>query len=628
MEAAMHPPTLVNALGNVAGLVAFGAFFALLLRGTRGGLSGQRAPLAAAALAILWNLGSVIVLLTDGRLAAIVASVSFAVLSLLPAVLLQLALGREFRQLRTLGYAVGLAAATAHVLEASGLTTGLHQWGIDLSTYGFGALAVVSAIVLARGQSQQRDAAMRTLAAMSLFLLSASFVHFEAQHDPGSWLHEFVFHHAGIPLALFVLLQDYRFLLLDAFVRFLGMVMLAAGFAAALWFILTELGLATAGGVDTMRVTLFLVIATASIVGYPFVRDQLRQWVEKTIFNRGNLGDAIARVRTIDHADEASFLNAAVRTVAGFVSVERWSLEEQSNPSEVRGATTLIDRRPSARPAWAQAAVEIRVAPDQSRTLWLGPRKGGRRYLGSDLRDLNTLAQEIATRMEALRQAEHQRLLSQAELEALRAQINPHFLFNALNAVYGVIPRSASEARHTVLNLADVFRYSLGGRRQIVSLEEELHVAQAYLEIEQLRLGARLAVRIESDREALPIGVPALSLQPLVENAVRHGVSNKAGGGEVLVRTKVEADRLSVIVSDDGPGFDLAAAIRTGHGLYNVRRRLQLCYGSQATFDVHCSENGTQVSFEIPIQRAAEGTLHNAGAKHDNPASVVVDPQG
>lgn len=579
----------------------------------------QRAPIAAASLAILWNIGSVAVLLSDGPLAATVASASFAVLSLLPAVLLHLALGRRHRMLRAIGYVLGLAAAAAHMLEALGQVDGAHEWGINLSTYGFGALAVVAAIALARGRSQGPGAATRALAAMSLFLLSASFVHFEAPHHPGSWVHEFVFHHAGIPLALFVLLQDYRFLLLDAFVRFLGMVMLGAGLSATLWFALMQLDLVNAAALDTMRLALFLVVATSVIVSFPFLRDKLGHWVESKIFNRGDLAEASARLRSIEDENESAMLTRAATIVAAFVSAERWSLEKGGDFGMAQQEGVV-----SSRPAWAQASMKIRVAPDESRTLWLGPRKGGRRYLGSDLKDLDVLAREAETRIEGRRQDEQQRLLSRAELEALRAQINPHFLFNALNAVYGVIPRTASEARQTVLNLADVFRYSLGGKRQIVSLEEELHVAQAYLEIEQLRLGKRLAVRIESDAEALPLGVPALSLQPLVENAVRHGVGKKAGGGLVLVRTKVDGDRLSVSVSDDGPGFDSSAATPTGHGLHNVRRRLQLCYGSRATFDVRTSEGGTKVSFDIPVQRASEGIPGKHGEEH-TAASVVVE---
>ena len=120
-------------------------------------------------------------------------------------------------------------------------------------------------------------------------------------------------------------------------------------------------------------------------------------------------------------------------------------------------------------------------------------------------------------------------LMSQAELRALQAQINPHFLFNALNTLYGTIGRENPEARRLVLNLADVFRYFLQSDRTFIPVEEELRIVRAYLEIEELRLGPRLRTEIEIDDLALQVSIPALSIQPLVENAVKHGDSSQDG---------------------------------------------------------------------------------------------------
>ena len=156
--------------------------------------------------------------------------------------------------------------------------------------------------------------------------------------------------------------------------------------------------------------------------------------------------------------------------------------------------------------------------------------KAGRRYLSEDLADLDLLAAEVAGQVERLRQERQHRLLAEAELETLRAQINPHFLFNALNALYGVIPRAAANARETLLNLADIFRYALGGKRQFVSLEEELRIVEAYLQIERLRLGDRLSTRIELDDDARPLQVPALSIQPLVDECGEAWCERQARG--------------------------------------------------------------------------------------------------
>ena len=120
-------------------------------------------------------------------------------------------------------------------------------------------------------------------------------------------------------------------------------------------------------------------------------------------------------------------------------------------------------------------------------------------------------------------------------MKALHAQINPHFLFNSLNALYGTIPRTAEGARRTVLNLADVFRYFLQTGGTTIPLSEELRIVKAYLEIEQLRLGDRLQVNLDIDPAALSVLVPPLCIQPLVENGIRHGVAAKPGPGAIAV---------------------------------------------------------------------------------------------
>jgi sensor histidine kinase YesM len=194
-------------------------------------------------------------------------------------------------------------------------------------------------------------------------------------------------------------------------------------------------------------------------------------------------------------------------------------------------------------------------------------------------------------------------------LKALQAQIHPHFLFNALNSLYGVIPREAKGARQTVLNLADILRYFLQSERTWIPLEEELNIIRAYLEVERLRLGERLETEIDAVPEAAGHLIPMLSVQPLVENAVKHGISRQAGGGAVRLRVGYADGWLEVVVSDTGPGFaEEPAAGGGGHGLglENVNRRLQLCYGEESRLRIESSADGAVVSFRVPAKQAAE----------------------
>lgn len=235
----------------------------------------------------------------------------------------------------------------------------------------------------------------------------------------------------------------------------------------------------------------------------------------------------------------------------------------------------------------------------------MGRRRGGRRYLSEDLRSLHYLATVLAEEVERFRAAEMQRLVSEAELRALHAQINPHFLFNALNTIYGIIPREAACARRTVLNLADIFRYSLQSDKILIPLAEELKIVKAYLEIERLRLGPRLQTIILVAKDAEQTLIPILSVQPLVENAIKHGLSVSAEEGWLRVTAKLLDGRLNIIVEDSGNG-GISHAPKTryagaGVGLANVTRRLQLCFGQDAAVNMEQGDFGTRVHFSIPL---------------------------
>src|ERR1700692_2739057 len=201
------------------------------------------------------------------------------------------------------------------------------------------------------------------------------------------------------------------------------------------------------------------------------------------------------------------------------------------------------------------------------------------------------------------------RLVAQAELRALQSQIHPHFLFNALNTLYGIIPREAKGARDTVLNLADILRYFLETGKTFLPLEQELHIIKAYLEVEKLRLGEKLRIEIDVDPEVLRVPIPILSIEPLIENAVKHAIAPKVEGGLVRLRAHLEHSLdqsvLHVTVSDSGPGFRPPGGEKSGVGLENVTRRLQLCYGAESEIHIQSGAGGSSVSFSIPVNVAA-----------------------
>lgn len=196
-----------------------------------------------------------------------------------------------------------------------------------------------------------------------------------------------------------------------------------------------------------------------------------------------------------------------------------------------------------------------------------------------------------------LRQAEHAALA--AELKALRAQVNPHFLFNALNTIAALVRRQPQAAEEVTEELADLFRYVLrASEKTVVSLCDELECARMYLAIEEARFGARLSVEIDVPEELGDVRVPSLMLQPLVENAIKHGVSHSEEPCEVRVGARLCSGQMEVDVFDTGPGFDcmdIDVVCRRGTGLGNVFQRLQLLFGTRARMVL--SERGVTLVF-------------------------------
>ena len=201
--------------------------------------------------------------------------------------------------------------------------------------------------------------------------------------------------------------------------------------------------------------------------------------------------------------------------------------------------------------------------------------------------------------------------LAEARLRALRSQLQPHFLFNCLNTIAGLIGSRPGDARRMVGQLSSLLRLALQqGGDEVVPLSDELRFARTYLALEEARFGDRLRVELDVPADCQDVPVPAVLLQPLVENAVRHGLSPRPAGGTVRVRARRNGRSLSLAVQDDGVGFP-ASPGADGIGLTSVRDRLAQLYGERGRCVVRAlEEGGTEVALELPLPdangRAAE----------------------
>ena len=216
-----------------------------------------------------------------------------------------------------------------------------------------------------------------------------------------------------------------------------------------------------------------------------------------------------------------------------------------------------------------------------------------------------------------LREARLQARVADYELQILKMQLHPHFLFNTLHAIATLMGRDVGAARRMITRLSDLLRIALShGSTNQVRLKEELEFLEAYLEIEQTRFGDRLTVEMNIPAEVLDAQVPNLLLQPLVENAVRHGISAQRSAGRIEISAAKNGDRLYIEISNDGPGFGAGSSRRgAGVGLVNTRARLQQLYGSAHLFEIaDRPEGGVRVRLAIPFATAEhENNLTLAG---------------
>jgi signal transduction histidine kinase len=208
-------------------------------------------------------------------------------------------------------------------------------------------------------------------------------------------------------------------------------------------------------------------------------------------------------------------------------------------------------------------------------------------FLAGVFTGLNTVE---SLRLERQRAARAEVLRVQAEYDALRGRLQPHFLFNTLHSITALVPQDPARAEQALLQLGDLLRIVLdaGRDRDEIPFSEEWRFVQRYLALEQMRLGSRLRIEAEIAPDALQHRIPFFTLQPLVENAIRHAVAARAGGGTVRIAARVDdQDRLRIEVGDDGPGADAAAlAASRGLGLRAVRQRLEARHGNAAALEI------------------------------------------
>lgn len=336
----------------------------------------------------------------------------------------------------------------------------------------------------------------------------------------------------------------------------------------------------------------------------PYLREGLgnRQALQRAMDTvRENLPDFQVAITDLERVLAASGIDLAGRPLPRFA---RQAIE-RNEPAVVRdyrgedGISGPADRAVIAAPLLREeraVGALILIVP-------LGPNL----ILEADLRTAESLSQLFSSMLE-LGELQHEiELRQQAELRALQSQINPHFLFNALNTISALCLTDPNRARETILVLANYFRQTLSINESFVTLEQELSNVNNYLFLTEARFEGAIHVEQELPGDLTALRLPPLILQPIVENAVRHG-GTEVNDRHVKIRIRQDQERAYIQVSDQGHGFPPQVLERLQNpqdpgysGLFNVRKRLRSIYGSQCEFSIRSGETGSTVAFSIPL---------------------------
>jgi len=588
---------VLNLVGFVTGTALYAMLLALVLRGSP---RGNLLPLATGVLGLMWNLGELAAYALP-RLGYFNQSIglwamSFPALGLLAAVVVHSVargLPRGFI-LTTIAYGCSLSASVLHLQT---VVTG----DPEPSSLAFLILTVCyGLIILALGvltRTQANGQRVLWVLALALFAVSASHLgRFHAAAD--GWAVELIGHHAAIPLAFAILYQDYRFALADLFLkRALTLIALVA-----IAFAGYSLAMSMPAGPLAASILMALWVATSLVS--PWLHRRIVRFVDQSLLGR------------MDYAALGAGIGQAVQSQNAIEGVLDTVVERLAPALDARRAWWAEDGEPADPSVTAQVVVATTDRPRY--VVRIGELTGGRRLLSDDFALVDTVVATAARRIDQirltheryeaqLREEEMQKLTAEAELKALRAQVNPHFLFNALTTIGYLIESAPPRAMNTLMQLTALLRGVLRSEGDFTTLGREIELVEHYLKIEHERFEERLRVRIDVPQALRRLRIPALVVQPLVENAIKHGVAPSTTGGDVEITASAGDGGLTITVRNTGAPLQPGSPHGGEHlGVDNVRRRLAGHYGEGASLTLAAEPGrGTVAQLVMPLTEAA-----------------------
>lgn len=613
---------LINLLGFTVGIALYALLLLMVVRHRKA--KPERAPdfllLLTAALGLLWNAGELIVLFWKDvtgapEVSPVLIAASYSALGFLPSVVVHSAWKSGERDSSKIGwltvaaYVLSVFAALLHFHSA--IFTGRAPSDLALRVLTFGSLALLAGLLISTYRQKIQNKAV-WISALSVFAVSA--LHLSGQQEEKSWLVELVAHQSSLPLALAILLQDYRFAFADLFLKRALSLLLLAALAFGLYVFVAVPMLAwheTHDRNDVQAAVLVIALWMATALVYPMLHKFAVLVVDKIILRRANYEKLHAEiVRTIEKRDDLESVLAEVCDELKFALTAQEANWTEAPPNETNLQTVNFTPR--------SAEILIPTVEQPFYRINLNEFAGGRRLLSDEIEMLAAIALATARRIDALRVTEERyerkgredklaKFAAEAKLSALRAQINPHFLFNALTTIGYLIQTSPDKAFQTLMKLTQLLRGVLRSTGEFSSLGDEIKLIENYLDIEKTRFEERLRVKIEIPQGLKKLNVPTLILQPLVENAVKHGISEAKSGGDVKISAELKIESgdtfLYLSVADTGAGFDNTTSKSGGIGLENIRQRLRSHYGKKAHLTIESDlRKGTRAEIKLPVK--------------------------
>jgi len=594
--------------------------------------------LATGILGLLWNLGGLFEWLSvdiyqSDRIPFIVA-LAYSSLGFLPAVVVH----SVFRKARDDDEGIGkqklsLLLIAAYALSSIGAGWHFYDAIIDNVAPSFGALQMLTFgyLLILAGllfSSLRQSIGSKAIWALALAVFAISALHLSRPHSHGnSWFVELAGHQASLPLALAILYQDFRFAFADVFLkRALSLLLVTALACGFYWVVAVHLISVDAVIVskDLRFIALNLAFWIATALLFPRISMFANWVVNKLVLRRVSYEKLQGEIlELINEADTIkSVLDSVCSKFKTALTVDQASWRPTITSVEFAQAP-LINAKANG------ATILIPTSDQPSYELALEAFIGGRRLLSEEVRMLEDVALLTARRIDALRvtherceqelrEQEFSKLATEAELRALRAQINPHFLFNALTTISYLIPTAPDKANVTLMLLTKLLRGVLRSNDEFLSLGEEMALVEAYLEIERARFEERLDVSIDVPDNLKTLQIPSLILQPLVENAIKHGISPKKQGGSVTIKAETRGRHLILEVQDTGSGVEYEdLRERRSHriGLNNVEERLRLYFNDDASLEIDSlSGIGTTVRISISLSSISKSRKRQAVA--------------